>query len=76
MKRAEIQAQLKTLAIDSVALSHKWTAAKATFDAAGFVGDGQTQQMQRDTMHAILDSQLDNAASVMTLTRKLVEADE
>lgn len=76
MNREEIQAKLNGCTVESIALAHKWDAAKKTFDAANFVGDGTTADHQRQVMHALLDQQLDNAQSVLVLTRKLVESQE
>jgi hypothetical protein len=74
VKRGEINRQLKTCVMQSAELSHKWGAAKALFDAASFVNDGDESAKAREQMHTLLDMQLDNSASVMLLSRRLTES--
>lgn len=75
MTRDEINAALKRCASEAHVLSMRFDIAKKQFDAAAFVGLAQDMQQYRETMHAVLDAQLDNFASIMTLSHKLAVLD-
>jgi hypothetical protein len=70
---SKLQASLRKVAADIYSNTMRQEGSKRLFDAASFCGDGEEAQRQRETLHALLDQQLDNTASSMTIARRLQE---
>lgn len=73
LTRAEILEKLRSTQVQLIVHARAYEATKQLFDAACFAGDGQMADAQRMALHDALDAMLDQTATAMTLTRKLME---
>lgn len=56
-----------------IGVVHKRTGTKALYDAACWVSNGAEEGNLRDTLHALLDKELDIQARYMQLSRMMTE---
>lgn len=74
MNAKEVNQQLNHLQVEMVTSRHLHDGTKALYNAACWTGNGKAAQGHRETLHALLDAELDHQASIMQLTRKLLES--
>lgn len=74
MNAKEVNQQLNQLQVEMVTSRHLHDGTKALYNAACWTGDGKTAAQYRNTLHALLDAELDHQSSIMQLTRKLLES--
>lgn len=73
MTNAEIDAKLRQLQIEMVAVNHMTQGLRRLFDSASWSGDGVAAAGHRESLHTMLDAELDHHASLMLLSRKKLE---
>lgn len=72
-KLEEIKQQLLGVQIQAVTIVHQRDGNRRLFDAACWTNNGEQAAKIREQIHNLLDSELDCAASVMQLSRMLLE---
>lgn len=73
MNVAEINARLRSVQVDMVLALRMKNGTKELYDAACMKGDGAEAAKLRAALHDLYDTELDQSASIMQLTRKLME---
>lgn len=73
MLREDLLARMRELQIQAVAITHQRDALHKLYDAATTVNNGKLAEGYRQQLHDLLDVQLDNTASLMQVTRTLID---